>query len=96
MAETAAQETKAEERPQAKRLIGMVVSNKMDKTIVVEVQRLIRHRVYKKYIRRRKKVYAHDEQNTAGIGDKVEVAEITRPLSKTKRWRLTRVIERAK
>lgn len=75
---------------------GRVESNKMDKSIVVVIDRLIKHPLYKKYIRRRKKLYAHDEQNTAGIGDKVEVAEMTRPLSKTKRWRLVRVVERAK
>jgi len=83
-------------KPHPHRLTGRVVSNKMEKSIVVEVERLIKHRLYKKYIRRKKKLHAHDEQNTAGIGDIVEVAEMTRPLSKLKRWRLARVIERAK
>lgn len=83
-------------RPQPRRLTGRVVSNKMEKTIVVEVERLVKHRLYKKYIRRKKKLHAHDEQNAANIGDKVEVAEVTRPLSKLKRWRLARIVERAK
>jgi len=83
-------------KPRPKRRVGFVSSNKMDKTIIVNIDRLIKHRLYKKYIRRRKKLYVHDVENTANIGDKVEVAEMTRPLSKTKRWRLVRVLERAK
>ena len=82
---------------QARRLhkvmTGVVVSDKMDKTVVVLVSRLIKHPVYKKYIRRRAKFMAHDEQNTASMGDTVEIIE-SRPLSKLKRWRLTRIVER--
>lgn len=82
---------------QARRLnkvmTGVVVSDKMDKTVVVLVNRLIKHPVYKKYIRRRAKFMAHDEQNSARMGDTVEIIE-SRPLSKFKRWRLTRVVER--
>ncbi len=76
--------------------IGLVVSDRMDKTLVVRVQRMKQHPVYKKYIRRDKKLYVHDENNDAHAGDTVEVAEVTRPLSKTKRYRLVRVVERAK
>lgn len=79
-----------------RRRIGLVVSDKMDKTIVVEVQRQIKHPLYKKYIRRRKKLYAHDADNAAGIGDRVEVEEVTRPLSRLKRYKLVRVVEKAK
>lgn len=74
-------------------MTGVVVSDKMDKTVVVLVNRLIKHPVYKKYIRRRAKFMAHDEQNSARMGDTVEIIE-SRPLSKFKRWRLTRVVER--
>ncbi|MCC5877910.1 MAG: 30S ribosomal protein S17 [Candidatus Sumerlaeia bacterium] len=83
-------------KPQPKRIAGKVVSDKMEKTIVIEVERLVKHPLYKKYIRRKKKFHVHDEQNTANIGDLVEAAEVTRPLSKLKRWRLVRVTERAK
>lgn len=83
-------------RGHARTYTGMVVSDKMDKTIVVVVQRLKPHPLYKKYIRRDKKLHAHDEANDARIGDKVEVVEVSRPLSKTKRYRLRRVLERAK
>jgi small subunit ribosomal protein S17 len=76
-----------------KRLIGVVVSDKMDKTVVVVVNRLVQHPVYKKYIRRRAKFMAHDEQNTAQIGDRVEIVQ-ARPLSRKKRWRLSRVVDR--
>ncbi|MCB2155393.1 30S ribosomal protein S17 [bacterium] len=84
------------ERAKPRTQIGLVMSSSMDKTIVVKVQRLVKHRVYKKYIRRDKKLYVHDETNTANPGDKVEVVEMTRPLSKTKRYRLRKVVERAK
>jgi len=77
-----------------KRMIGTVVSDKMDKTIVVSVDRLVKHRLYKKYVRRRARYAAHDERNVSRIGDKVLIIE-TRPLSKTKRWRVSRVVERA-
>ena len=74
---------------------GVVVSSKMDKTIVVTIERLVRHSVFGKTIRRSKKLYVHDEENKAKIGDKVVVME-TRPLSKTKRWRLVEITETAK
>ncbi len=83
-------------KPRPKTRVGKVVSNKMDKTCVVTIERQVKHPLYKKYIRRSKKLYVHDETNQAGIGDTVEVAEMTRPLSKLKRWRLVRVIEKAK
>jgi len=74
-------------------MTGVVVSDKMDKTVVVLVNRLVKHPVYKKYIRRRAKFMAHDEQNSARMGDTVEIIE-SRPLSRFKRWRLTRILER--
>jgi small subunit ribosomal protein S17 len=74
---------------------GYVVSDKMDKTIVVEVEDRVKHPLYGKVIRRTSKVKAHDEQNSAGIGDLVLINE-TRPLSATKRWRLVEVLEKAK
>ena len=76
-------------------LTGRVVSNKMNQTIVVLVERMVQHPLQKKYIRRRKKFYAHDAQNTCAIGDTVRITEC-RPLSKLKRWRLSEVVERAK
>ena len=78
-----------------KRRRGYVVSDKMDKTIVVEVEDRVKHPLYGKVIRRTSKVKAHDEQNSAGIGDLVLINE-TRPLSATKRWRLVEVLEKAK
>ena len=83
------------ERNLRKTRVGMVVSDKMDKTIVVAIQDNVKHPIYGKIIKRTLKVHAHDEQNTCGIGDKVEIME-TRPLSKTKRWRLVEIIEKAK
>ena len=74
---------------------GIVVSNKMEKTIVVAIKDKTKHPLYKKTINTTTKVKAHDENNEAGIGDKVEIME-TRPLSKDKCWRLTRIIEKAK
>ena len=74
---------------------GIVVSDKGDKTIVVQVETVRIHAKYKKVIRRNNKLHAHDEGNTAGIGDVVRVIE-TRPLSKTKRWRLAEIVEKAK
>ena len=75
--------------------VGKVVSNKMEKTIVVDIADNVRHPLYNKIIKRTIKFKAHDEENTCNIGDKVEIME-TRPLSKDKRWRLVNVIERAK
>ena len=83
------------ERNLRKTRVGLVVSNKMDKTIVVAVQDNVKHPIYGKIIKRTLKLHAHDEENTCNIGDKVEVME-TRPLSKTKRWRLVQIIEKAK
>lgn len=83
------------ERGRRKVRIGHVVSDKMDKTIVVKVEDFIRHPLYGKRIKRTKKFKAHDEQNTCGIGDKVRIME-TRPLSKDKRFRLVDIIEKAK
>lgn len=78
-----------------KTFVGMVESNKMDKTIVVAVERLVKHRAYGKYIKRTTILKAHDPENTCNIGDKVSITA-TRPLSKTKRWRLIEVLVRAK
>ena len=74
---------------------GLVVSDKMEKTIVVEVEDRVKHGLYGKVIRRTSKLKAHDEQNVAGIGDRVQIME-TRPTSATKRWRLVEVLEKAK
>ena len=84
-----------ENRAFRKTRIGQVVSDKMDKTIVVAIEDSVRHPLYKKTMKRTYKLKAHDEQNECGIGDTVEVME-TRPLSKDKRWRLIRIIEKAK
>lgn len=73
---------------------GIVVSNKMDKTIVVKVEAMKLHPLYKKFIKQSAKFHAHDEKNEANIGDTVEIIE-TRPLSKTKRWRLIRIVDRS-
>ncbi len=83
------------ERNLRKTRVGVVVSDKMDKTIVVAVERKVKHPLYKKYILRTKKLKVHDENNECGIGDKVEVIE-TRPISKDKNWRLLSIIEKAK
>ena len=84
-----------EQRGYRKTRVGTVVSDKMDKTIVVAIEDNGVHPMYGKVIKRTTKIHAHDEENTAGVGDRVEVME-TRPLSRTKRWRLTRIIEKAK
>jgi len=78
-----------------KERVGVVVSNKMDKSIVVAERRKVKHPIYKKFINRTTKFHAHDEDNTCNIGDTVKIME-TRPLSKTKCWRLVEIIERAK
>lgn len=82
-----------EEKRIRKRMVGVVVSDKMDKTVVVVVNRLVRHPIYKKFIRRRARFKAHDENNSARIGDKVEIVA-SRPLSRSKRWRLAKIMER--
>ncbi|MEM9034104.1 MAG: 30S ribosomal protein S17 [Actinomycetota bacterium] len=88
-------ETTTTERAARKVREGMVVSTKMDKTIVVSVVERVRHPRYAKTVQRTKKLHVHDEQNDANVGDRVLVTE-TRPLSKTKRWRLTEIVERAR
>ena len=84
-----------ETRNLRKERIGQVVSNKMEKSIVVSVQRRVKHPMYGKFIRKTTKVMAHDAKNECGIGDMVKIME-TRPLSKRKRWRLVEIIEKAK
>ena len=83
------------ERNERKIRVGKVVSNKMDKTIVVAIEDSVKHPLYKKIIKRTVKLKAHDENNECNIGDRVRVME-TRPLSKDKRWRLVEIIEKAK
>jgi len=85
----------AEQRGYRKTRRGYVVSDKMEKTIVVQVEDRVKHALYGKVIRRTSKIKAHDEQNTAGIGDLVLISE-TRPLSAAKRWRLVEILEKAK
>ena len=84
-----------EARNLRKTRVGVVVSNKMDKTIVVALKDNVRHPLYKKIIKRTIKLKAHDEENTCNVGDKVKIME-TRPLSKDKRWRLVEILEKAK
>jgi len=83
------------ERKQRKTFVGIVESNKMDKTITVRVDRLVKHKVYGKYIKRTTKLKAHDAANACGIGDRVKIVA-TRPLSKTMRWRLVEILKKAK
>jgi small subunit ribosomal protein S17 len=77
-----------------KKRVGTVVSDKMDKTVTVEVERLVSHPIYKKYIRRKANLHAHDEKNECRVGDRVLVVEC-RPLSKLKRWRVKEIVRRA-
>lgn len=88
-------EEKLEQRGQRKILQGLVISDAMDKTVVVQVRDAASHATYKKIVRRDKHLKAHDENNDAGRGDLVRIME-TRPLSKTKRWRVVEILERAK
>jgi small subunit ribosomal protein S17 len=83
------------DRNSRKTRVGVVVSDKMDKTVVVVLRSTVRHPLYGKIQRRTTKVTAHDESNECGIGDRVEIHE-TRPLSKTKRWRVAKIVEKAK
>ena len=83
------------ERNLRKQREGIVTSNKMDKTITVEVQRRVKHPIYGKFVKKTSKLTAHDEQNQCDIGDLVRVME-TRPVSKNKRWRLTEIVEKVK
>ncbi len=84
-----------ENRKLRKERTGVVVSNKMDKTIVLAVKTKVKHPIYGKFVNKTSKLYAHDEQNTCNEGDLVRIME-TRPLSKSKNWRLVEIIERAK
>ena len=77
-----------------RKLVGTVISNKMEKTVVVQVERLVKHRMYHKYVRRQAKFAAHDQGNKCQIGDKVLITE-SRPLSKTKKWRVSEIVEKA-
>ena len=83
------------ERKLRKQRVGVVTSNKMQKTITVAVERRLRHPIYGKFVKKTNKFLAHDEENTCQVGDTVRIME-TRPLSKLKRWRLVEVVERAK
>ncbi len=83
------------ERNLRKERIGVVVSNKMEKSVVIAVKRKVKHPIYGKFVNKTTKFVAHDEKNDCGIGDTVAIME-TRPLSKTKRWRVVEIIERAK
>jgi small subunit ribosomal protein S17 len=95
MTETSASAVVADARNARKVREGILVSNKMNKTIVISIVERVRHPKYAKFVSRTKKLYAHDETNDAQIGDRVRVME-TRPMSKQKRWRLVEVLERAK
>ncbi|MEY4458701.1 MAG: hypothetical protein RIS25_1294 [Actinomycetota bacterium] len=95
MAGKKVEETTPEARPYRKTRRGIVSSDKMDKTITVVVEDRVKHPLYGKVMTRSSKIKAHDENNTAGIGDLVVIAE-TRPLSATKRWRLVEIVEKAK
>ena len=83
------------ERGNRKTIVGKVISDKMDKSIVVAVERLVRHKIYGKFFKKTSKFMAHDEENSANSGDTVLIME-TRPLSRKKRWRVVEVVERAK
>ena len=83
------------ERNLRKERVGLVVSNKMEKSVVVQIERKVKHPKYGKFVRKTTKLVAHDEQNECGIGDTVKIME-TRPLSKNKCWRLVEIIEKAK
>ena len=85
----------AEERALRKTRVGLVVSDKMDKTVVVAIEDNVKHPLYGKIVKRTLKLHAQDDKNECGVGDKVKLME-TRPLSKTKRWRLVQIIEKAK
>lgn len=88
-------ESSTEKRSLRKVRVGKVVSNKMQKSIVVSIERRVAHPIYKKYFKKTTKLMAHDEKNEAHIGDIVKIME-TRPLSRSKRWRLVEVVEKAK
>jgi small subunit ribosomal protein S17 len=81
-------------REMKRQVVGVVVSNNMDKTVVVAVERMVKHAMYHKFIKRRTKFAAHDEQNSCQIGDKVVITE-SRPISRSKRWRVSKNVEKA-
>ena len=85
----------AAERNRRKTKVGVVVSDKMDKTVTVAIEDFVRHSLYGKSVKRTKKVKVHDENNESGIGDRIRIME-TRPLSRDKRWRLVNIVEKAK
>jgi len=93
--QTAVSETQTADRNRRKTREGLVVSDKMDKTVVVSVEDRVKHALYGKVMRRTSKLKAHDEQNSCGVGDRVLILE-TRPLSATKRWRVVEILEKAK
>ncbi len=95
MSDQVTEPTAAEKRGLRKERIGIVTSNKMSKSIVVAVERKVKHAKYGKFIKKTSTFMAHDEDNSCGIGDLVEITE-TRPLSKNKKWRLKQIIEKAK
>lgn len=82
------------ERGNKKQLVGIIASDKMDKTVIVRVESVVQHKLYKKYIKRHRKFAAHDEKNECGIGDKVLIIE-SRPISKTKKFRVSKIVEKA-
>ena len=84
----------ANERGSRQTLVGRVVSDKMGKTVVVEVESTVLHKLYRRYIKRRSKYHAHDGENQCTVGDRVEIVS-TRPLSKLKRWRVRRILQKA-
>ncbi len=88
------QEAQVSQRSMQKTLDGVVVSDKMSKTVVVAITQQVKHPLYKKYIRRTRKYFAHDERNECGVGDSVRIIE-SRPLSKKKRWRVQQIIRKA-
>jgi small subunit ribosomal protein S17 len=95
MSETTTQAADAVQRGRRKVRQGRVISDKMEQTVVVAIEQIIRHPLYGKTMRRTRKLKAHDEKNECGVGDTVEIME-TRPISKEKRWRVSRVVEKAK
>lgn len=92
--ETTGQDTTGEATRSRQVKVGRVVSNKMDKTVVVVVENTVTHRLYQRYMKRTKKFHAHDEENRCNVGDVVEIVS-SRPLSKTKRWRVREIVKRA-
>ena len=82
------------EETRIRTLTGRVISDKMNKTVIVLVERLVKHRLYKKYVRKRARFAAHDEENASRVGDKVLITQ-SRPISKTKKWRISKIIEKA-